>query len=164
MAILSARQVLVDGPFDSAAAEDAGTEAALLIGGVCLLAAVLYAVLAALVPARLRVPRVAWVLVALALVAGVVAADPGERIDTFRAEPPVSEAPGATQVDAHLSTGGGSGRWQFWSAAADQWRRASAGRRRRGRIRALLGASTARSTGSCGTPIRCGSRRWRSWA
>jgi O-Antigen ligase len=52
----------------------------------------------------------------------VVAADPGERIDTFKAEPPVSEAPGATQVDAHLTTGGGSGRWQFWSAAADQWR------------------------------------------
>ena len=50
VAILSARQVLVDGPFDSAAAEDAGIEAALLIGGVCLLAAVLYAVLAALGP------------------------------------------------------------------------------------------------------------------
>ena len=122
VAILSARQVLVDGPFGSGAAEDAGTEAALLIGAVCLLAAVLYAVLAALVPARLRVPRVAWALVAVALVVGVVAADPGERIDTFRAEPAVSEAPGATQVDAHLSTGGGSGRWQFWSAAADQWR------------------------------------------
>ena len=41
VAILSARQMLVDGPFDSSATEDAGTEAALLIAGACLLAAVL---------------------------------------------------------------------------------------------------------------------------
>ena len=122
VALLSARQVLVDGPFDSAAAEDAGTEAALLIGGVCLLAAVLYAALAALVPALASRATRRVGAGGAALVAGVVAADPGERIDTFRAEPAVSEAPGATQVDAHLSTGGGSGRWQFWSAAADQWR------------------------------------------
>jgi hypothetical protein len=122
VAVLSARQVLVDGPFDSAAAEDAGIEAALLVAGVCLLTAVLYATLAVLVPARQRVPRLAWALVAVALVVGVVAVDPGERLDTFKAAPPVEEAPGATRVNTHLTTGGGSGRWQFWSAAADQWR------------------------------------------
>jgi hypothetical protein len=122
VAVLSARSVLVDGPFDSGAAHDAGIEAALLIGGLCVLGAVVYALAASFVPSRLAVPRIAWALVAVALVAGAVAADPGKRIDTFKAPPGPQEAPGATRVGAHLTTAEGSGRWQFWSAAADQWR------------------------------------------
>ena len=124
VAVLSARDVLADGPFDSAAAESQGGEAALLSAGLCVLAAVVHALLARVAPPRLAVPR--GVAVALAagaavvVVAGVAAADPGRRIDEFKAPPPDVGA-GAFATQDHLTGGGGSGRWQFWEAAVDQF-------------------------------------------
>jgi O-antigen ligase len=120
-AVLAARSPLVDGPFGSAAAKDAGLEAAALIAAICLVSALLYALASNAVALRTALPRLVWPLLALVLVAGVIAADPAERVRTFKAEPAVEEAPGAAPVGGHLASGGGSGRWQFWKAAADQW-------------------------------------------
>jgi hypothetical protein len=122
VAILAAHPVLVDGPFGGSAAQDAGIEAALLIAALCLACGVVYALASRAVSLRVAVPRLVWPLVAVLAVAALIAADPVERVRAFKAAPPVEEAPGAAQVGSHLSSGGGSGRWQFWSAATDQWR------------------------------------------
>lgn len=121
VAILDARPTLVDGPFASELAKDAGLEAALLIAGICVGCAVVYALITLRVSVRPAIPRLAWAALAAVLIAGVIAADPAERVQTFKAQPPAQEAPGAAPVGSHLSSGGGSGRWQFWSAATDQW-------------------------------------------
>ena len=122
VAILDARSVLVDGPFDGSAAKDAGPEAAALIAAVCVACALVYALASGRVRLRTSIPRLVWPLLAVVAVAGAIAADPAERVRTFKAEPPVQEAPGATPVRGHLSSSGGSGRWQFWDAAAGEWR------------------------------------------
>ena len=122
VAILDARPTLVDGPFASAAAKDAGLEAALLIAGICLACALLYALISLRVALRPALPKLVWPLLAVVVIAGVIAADPAARARTFKAEPAVQQAPGAPAIGGHLSSGGGSGRWQFWSAAADQWK------------------------------------------
>jgi hypothetical protein len=121
VAILAARSSLVDGPFDSEAAKDAGLEAALLIAGICVVCALLHALASRAIALRSAIPHIAWALLVLVLVAGLIAADPAERVRTFKAEPAVEEAPGAAPVGEHLSSGAGSGRWQFWDAAARQW-------------------------------------------
>jgi hypothetical protein len=54
-------------------------------------------------------------------VGAVIAANPGKRIDDFKAPPPAQTLHGAIPVDTHLSSGSGSGRWQFWSAALDEF-------------------------------------------
>ncbi|MEA2408947.1 MAG: hypothetical protein QOE69_3066 [Thermoleophilaceae bacterium] len=120
VAVLAARDVLTDGPFDSSTASDAGVEAALLLAAVCLVLALAYGLLSRAVALRPAVPRAAWVALGVVAVVTLVAADPAGRFEDFTERPP--EAPGAVDVGAHLTSGVGSGRWQFWSAAADQWR------------------------------------------
>ena len=120
VAILSAQSPLVDGPLDTAAARDAGLETAPLLLLVCAATGFAYAMLSTRVAAR-GVPRAVWAVLGVALLAVVIAADPGERVDTFKAPPPVEYAPDAVPIDEHLTSGGGSGRWQFWDAAAEQW-------------------------------------------
>jgi hypothetical protein len=120
IAVLAARPLLVDGPFRTAAAESDGWKAALLIAAICVLCAFAYAALTAVVSERARVPRAAWAVLAIVAVVGVVAASPGDRVREFKAPPP-AQAAGAVAVDSHLSSGSGSGRWQFWGAALDQF-------------------------------------------
>ena len=63
------------------------------------------------------------VVAALVLAAvGIVASDPAARVKGFKALPgaDIASSDGGF-VKAHLLSGGGSGRWQFWSAALDQW-------------------------------------------
>ena len=121
IAVLAARPVLVDGPFHTAAAESNGWKAALLIAVICVLCALAYAVLTAVVPERLRVPLAAWAVLAVVALGGIVAANPAARVREFKAPPPAQTTPGAIAVDSHLSSGSGSGRWQFWQAALDQF-------------------------------------------
>jgi tetratricopeptide (TPR) repeat protein len=59
--------------------------------------------------------------VALVIVA-IVAAHPVRRFDEFRQLPPSGTA--ANFTSAHLTSGSSSGRWQFWTAAVDEWRSA----------------------------------------
>jgi hypothetical protein len=122
VAIVAGRSVLVDGPFETAAAEDAGFGAALLIALACLVTGIAFAAIAGRVPIRSALPRPAWAVAGAAVAVAALAADPAERLRAFRAPPPVEESPGAVDVGAHLASGGGSGRWQFWDAAVEQWR------------------------------------------
>jgi len=63
-------------------------------------------------------------IAAVALVAVVVAADPVDRFREFRTPLDQQAAldPDDSFVRAHLLSGGGSGRWQFWTEAVEQWR------------------------------------------
>jgi O-antigen ligase len=121
IAVLAARPVLVDGPFGTSAAETAGVQAALLILAICAACAIAYAVLTSFVPEGLAVPRVGWAVIAVIGVIAVVAADPGARLREFKAPPPPQLVSGAIAVDTHLSSGSGSGRWQFWDSALEQF-------------------------------------------
>jgi hypothetical protein len=122
VALLSAHGELVDGPFGTAAAESAGREAALTIALCCLATGLLYALASVRAPLRLRLNRWVWALPAIVAIATVTAANPSERVREFKAPPPANDAPGAEAVGAHLAGGGGSGRWQFWSTALDEFK------------------------------------------
>jgi O-antigen ligase len=128
VAVLVHSQAIVGGPLDTSAAAREGRVAALAILAACALSGVLYAALSTRslpvprIPRRWRKPLVA--AAALVLVAVAVAADPVSRFDSFKQPPPqlgqrISNDPYA---QAHLLSGGGNGRWQFWTAAVDQWR------------------------------------------
>ena len=77
---------------------------------------------------KLRVPpragRIAVALAVVAALAAIVAADPIERFETFRAPPTEDEL--LLGEDRFLSTGG-SGRYQFWEAAIDAFGEAPVG-------------------------------------
>ncbi len=125
IAILSRHPALVDGVPGAAAAEDEGPGVAAGVALVCVAAAGAYAALAALVPPRLRLPGPAMAaLGALVVVAGAVAfaaTDPGERFRDFKAPPAAQAVGGEDFTRSHLLSGAGSGRWQFWDAALEQW-------------------------------------------
>jgi hypothetical protein len=67
------------------------------------------------VPAR--VTRAVGVGVVVAAIAAILIAGPSKRWDEFKSVGPLETQ--STYVAAHLSSGGGSGRYQFWSAALD---------------------------------------------
>jgi hypothetical protein len=121
IAILDGRDELVDDPAASVAVSQ-GRTAAVLIAVISLGAGAVYALAARFAP-TVSFPslagRVAAALVVVAALVGVAASDPVERFDTFR-EPPVSYEEDDF-VRAHLTSGNGSGRWQFWESAVDQF-------------------------------------------
>jgi O-antigen ligase len=121
VALVSTRHHAVDGPFTSAAARSEGREAALAVIGVCVLTAIGYELLAGWAARRrppLRLGRWFWAGSAAVLVAAA-AVGVWRSYASFTALPPVT----GTVVGTHLLSGGGSGRWQFWTAALDEFRR-----------------------------------------
>ena len=117
------RDALVNGPFDTSLAESQGRSAALVVCGLCVLSGLVFGVgCRALARADLRLSRgLGWSLVALAVVAvvaGLVFAHPLRRFEEFK-RPPDSQA---QQVQSHLLSGGGNGRWQLWEQAIDEFR------------------------------------------
>jgi O-Antigen ligase len=114
------RSSLVDFP-GTTAAHNAGDEILLAIVVVCgAIGIASHLTDASLARPALRVPPVPRVAVRIALVglafvvlAGVAVADPVSRFEDFK------QAPQASDVSAHFSSGSGSGRYQFWSAALD---------------------------------------------
>jgi O-Antigen ligase len=137
-AVLAARSELADGRLQSPAVAGQGRSAGVLIAGICLLAGVVYRLVArASVPIpRIRVPRLALAAGALLLVAAaVIAAKPAERFESFK-QPPrnpfarvegapraaaSAETPRVAPASSHLLSSTGNGRWQFWGAAADEF-------------------------------------------
>lgn len=123
--VLVQRSTLVDGPLGSPSAIDEGRAAALLLVVATLATAGLLMFGEALLPGR-RAPS--WLsrrvvlgsMVVLATV-GVVLAHPLERFESFRRIPSATEIDGSGFATAHLLSGNGNGRWQFWSAALDQF-------------------------------------------
>ncbi len=128
IAVLNARPSIVDGPFETAITNSQGRSAALLIALLCVATGAIYATLArgpVLAP-RFGLGRPVKLLLAIlmtgALVGGLAAIDPGERFDEFKqrsSETGIES--GANFTNAHLLSSGGSGRWQLWGAAVDQF-------------------------------------------
>jgi O-Antigen ligase/Tetratricopeptide repeat len=122
VAVLLARDELVDTPLTASVAESQGRSAALLIGLLCLAAGAAYGLLATVLPAPPRASRTAATAFAVVLVvlglAAVAAANPVERYDNFKEIPP--ELQGAS-VQEHLFSTSGNGRWQWWSSAVDEF-------------------------------------------
>ena len=89
----------------------------------------------------------------------VVAADPVEQWDEFKAVPTGEEL---ASGDVGLLRGGGSGRYQFWETAVDAFAERPGRRRRSQRLHARTGSSTARSRSPRPAPTRSSSRPWPS--
>jgi hypothetical protein len=129
VAALKSRVDLVSTPFDNPAVTVAqGRAVAAVALLVCFGAGLAYLGGIAAARARglsLRTPGIGrqgrlaiGVIAAVALVAVVIAVDPGARIESFKQTEPRGRQPSTGQL---LSLGGG-GRYQFWSAAVDQFR------------------------------------------
>ena len=126
VAILSSRHELVDGPLGSSAALSQGRSAALLIALACALTAAAWLAVARLErplpPLSRRWKAVLAAIGLVVLVAGVAAADPGSRLDSFKKPPRVAGQGGGVTNNTHLLSGGGHGRWQAWDAAVGEFR------------------------------------------
>jgi len=124
VAVLLGRPALVNNPFESPVAAEEGRSAAVLILLVCVLTGLLFALGTRYVTGVVRAPvfagRLAVILVVLAALVGIAASDPVDQFETFKEPPAAIEE--SDPVRAHLLSGSGSGRWQFWQAAAEQFR------------------------------------------
>jgi tetratricopeptide (TPR) repeat protein len=127
LAALLDRDELVNGPLETAVARDQGRNAALLIGLACAGVAILYGVGARRLGSQLRpgptTSRIAAFAAVVAVLGTIVVSNPADRFEAFKRSPEEAGAidPG-NFASAHLLSGNGRGRWQFWSAAIDQWR------------------------------------------
>jgi hypothetical protein len=126
IAALLDRNQLVNGPLGTDAVRDQGRSAALLVALACVGAGVLYGIADRLLAGRLQLgARTGHVVVAAAAVVALVAlvlSDPISRFETFREVPePLEAIDRGDFVTTHLLSGGGNGRWQFWSSSVDAW-------------------------------------------
>jgi O-Antigen ligase len=126
VAIVTSQPELVNEPLSSAA-EEQGLVAAVLIvvGGTAL--GVVWLGASRLAPWR-PIPRWAgWavpLLLALITTGAAIAADPAERFDSFKRPPSRTAVPEDDFVRGHILSATGSGRWQFWETAIDQFQNA----------------------------------------
>ena len=123
--MLHAHSALVNGPLDSDLARNEGASAAVLLVLTCTAVGVAFHLATRLprFPMRLgrRTGRTLAAIAGLGIVLAIVVADPKERFESFKRIPDHTLLEDEV-VREHLLSGGGSGRWQFWSAAVDQWR------------------------------------------
>jgi O-antigen ligase len=119
---LTRYSAVVDDPFGARAVEE-GRAAAALTLLACLGSGLGWGALSSSLPRASPVHRAAgWVAAGAAGVAAAVlvaAADPVERFRSFRQLP--AEAGTPASVQSHLLSAGGSGRWQYWQAAWEQF-------------------------------------------
>jgi len=122
---LSQRDELVNGPLAAPVVDDQGRGAALLVTLACAAVGLAWAGVAAQEHRLPAPPR--WAGRALAAggalitLVAVVAWGPTERFDEFRQPPGALAAPTTDFVEAHLMSANGSGRWQLWQSAVDEW-------------------------------------------
>jgi hypothetical protein len=121
LAVASGRHELFDQPGTDLAASQGDEVLAMLVGAVALAAALRYLVDPWL--ERLEAPHLGrrvwtWIGIGAALLAivAVIASNPSERWEEFKAPPSAADTAGERNV---FSRGGSSGRWQFWTAAYD---------------------------------------------
>ena len=125
--VLVARPALADGAIGSAASSGEGQSAALLLAMLALGCAVVYAAWCAVEPRRpLRLHRASVAVLAVAglvvVAIGVRAADPVQKFDDFRSPPTEDNITASDFTKAHLLSANGSGRWQLWASAVDEWK------------------------------------------
>ncbi len=121
---LATRHAVVDGPLTSAAARTEGRQGALAILTICVATGLLFETLAVraerLPPPGRAARRV--LLAALVLLALAGAAFAARSFRDFTRLPAIAPGTSSGTVGQHLLSGSGSGRWQFWSAALDEFR------------------------------------------
>jgi hypothetical protein len=121
--VLLHRHALVDGPLGSAAAESQGRAASLVVGGICVLTGLIYGVGCRAFSGQALPPRsVGWALAGIVVagaVIGLVAAHPVRKFDEFR--DPNAESLGQKEIQSHLLSASGNGRWQLWGSAIDEF-------------------------------------------
>lgn len=122
IAVLHARPELVDGPLGAARTVGQGHSAAVLLALTAAATGAAWAALSRPALLAARMPRgTARVPAAVALVAVVAAgalSHPAARLREFKTAPTTA----ATEsIRAHLLSGSGSGRWQFWGTALDEF-------------------------------------------
>ena len=127
--LASGRDDLFENPGTRAADSEAGAVLLLTLAAVALTGLVRYALdrpFGNLAEARTspRTRRIALAVVVAGLLAAIVAADPVERFETFKAPPTSDEI--RLGRDRFLSSGG-SGRYQFWETAIDAFAEAPLG-------------------------------------
>lgn len=115
------RDELVGGQLGSAAARTQGWQAAVLVAVICVAAAAAFESARGRVRPP-RVPRVAAAAAILAVVAGGAFAGYATHAVRDFTRLPTPEPGGS--VGVHLLSGSGSGRWQFWGSALDEFRSA----------------------------------------
>jgi hypothetical protein len=124
IALLHSRSALVNDP-GSATATSEGRTAAVLLLVVASGAAVVYAAADAVVRRRefpRRLENLALMAVAVAVALAVIVSHPTERFHTFKSLPVATGATGSDYVGSHLTSSSGNGRWQYWTAAYDEFR------------------------------------------
>jgi O-Antigen ligase/Tetratricopeptide repeat len=127
IAVLLPRDELVNGPLGTQLVRAQGHEAALLIALVCIATAAVSWLTIRLPRGRFRPSpwfgRILASVVVVALVGVALASHPVARLREFRQSPAELETlePGDF-VQAHLLSGRGNGRWQWWSVAVDSWK------------------------------------------
>ncbi len=126
-AVLISRNELVNGPFGTNLVERQGRSAAILVVLSCLLAGAAYAG-SRLLTSRLTFRPNPWlgrglvISLVVAAIASAVASHPIAQYREFKLPPSQPLHVEANDyVRSHLLSARGSGRWQFWSAAVDQW-------------------------------------------
>lgn len=117
--------VLVDRRHNVVNGVSGSTALAVVVFGIAVVTAAIYAGLLSTVRPRTRPPSaVGWGLAAAAMIvvlAAVLLSHPVRRFDAFKAPPTALAVSHGDYVKAHLLSGSGSGRWQFWHAAVDQF-------------------------------------------
>lgn len=122
-AVIYDRDELVNAPFEQVA-EDQGRSAAVWIVLVCIAVGGLQAFGSSLLS---RVPKpapaIGWtvvVVLALAGIVGVAAADPAKRFESFKARPTAAELE-PERLESRLLSANSTWRWQYWEAAVEQF-------------------------------------------
>jgi O-antigen ligase len=151
LSVLLSRRPLIDGPLGTSVARSDGRSAALLISLICVATAAAYAVGARFWPSRLTpsatTGRVFAFAAGLLAVGALFAAHPVRRFDAFKQYPQAYQSSTAGGfVRAHLFSGNGSGRWQFWTLAVDEWRTRPLGGRGAGSFEAWWAAHGSLAT------------------
>ena len=125
LAVLVPKKALVDGLTNTPAGVHQGHNAALLIGIVCVVTALVWAGLWELgsrlpSPSR-RAGQATAIAVGILVVLAIVLSHPLAKFDAFKSNSAIAQTHG-TDTTNHLLTTSGSGRWQFWGAAISEFR------------------------------------------
>jgi len=126
IAVLLDRDELVNGPLGTDLVESQGRSAAVFIALACLATAAVFGLGARLLGGRIRpgaaLGRLVVFATLVAAAVAVAAADLVERFEKFKTPPEELTAfEGGDFVKQHLLSGSGSGRWQLWAAAVEEW-------------------------------------------
>jgi hypothetical protein len=131
IAVLHARNAIVNGPLGTATAVSQGHAAALQIALIAVATGGVYAAASTVLSGRVRVSRKAgWasiVVVVAGAAAACVAAHPVRLFDEFKQPPGKVDTSSGGFVQAHLLSGNGTGRWQFWQTALREFESAPIG-------------------------------------